>query len=171
MLLKILSASVLAAVLLPLSSAAQVMEGGVRIVYAFSEKPGANCEVEITRDSVRFLSEYRFLEAQAAGIGMEESAERRVFGRRALTAPERDSAEGLMGLTSRWKGYKRFACRGASEAGDGYSFSLWSDSLLLNCDNCFSCTDGISLPDAKVLARFGRVSLWLYGLREAWKPE
>jgi hypothetical protein len=171
LLLKILSASLLAACLLPLSSAAQAMEGGVRIVYAFSEKPGANCEVEITRDSVRFLSEYRFLEAQAAGIGMEESADRRVFGRRALTAAERDSAEGLMGLTSRWKGYKRFVCRGAGEAGDGYSFSLWSDSLLLNCDNCFSCTEGISLPDAKVLARFGRVSLWLYGLREAWKPE
>ena len=61
--------------------------------------------------------------------------------------------------------------RGRSAGGEGYAFSLWSDSLLLNCDNCFSCTEGVSLPDAKVLARFGRISLWLYGLREAWKPE
>jgi hypothetical protein len=153
------------------SAAAQVMDDGVRVVYDFSDKPGANCEIELTRDSVRFLSEYRFRESQAAGIGLEESAERRLFGKRALTAPERDSAAGLMTLAGRWKGYKRFVCRGGGPAGDRYAFSLWSDSLLLACDNCFSCTEGVSLPDAKVLARFGRISLWLYGLRESWKPE
>lgn len=171
MLLRVLSACLLARLLLPGSAVAQVMDDGVRVVYAFSSKPGANCEIELTRDSVRFLSEYSFLEAQAAGIGMEESAERRMLGKRALTPPERDSAAGLMVLASRWKGYKRFVCRGRSAGGEGYAFSLWSDSLLLNCDNCFSCTEGVSLPDAKVLARFGRISLWLYGLREAWKPE
>lgn len=172
MLLRIFSVSacLFAPLLLPRSAGAQVMDDGVRVVYDFSGRPGANCEIELTRDSVRFLSEYRFLEAQAAGVGMEESAERRVFGKRALTAPERDSADGLMRLASRWKGYKRFVCGGGSAAGEGYAFSLWSDSLLLSCDNCFSCTEGVSLPDARVLARFGRTSLWLYGLREAWKP-
>lgn len=164
-------AGLLACLLLPCAAAAQLMDDGVRFVYAFSGRPGANCEIEVTRDSVRFLSEYRFLEAQAAGLGMEESAASRTFGRRALTAPERDSAAGLMLLASRWTGYKRFVCGRESADGEGYAFSLWSDSLLLSCDNCFSCTEGISLPDAKVLARFGRISLWLYGLREAWKPE
>jgi hypothetical protein len=161
----------LVALCFPRAAAAQLMDDGVRIVYAFSDRPAANCEIELTRDSVRFLSEYRFLEAQAAGGGIEESAERRVFGRRALTDSERDSAVGLMSLTSRWKGYKRFICRGGGAAGEGYAFSLWSDSLLLACDNCFSCTEGVTLPEAKVLARFGRISLWLYGLREAWKPQ
>lgn len=144
----------------------QIMDQGVRVVYAFSKNPGANCEIELTSDSVRFLSEYRFEEKPMAERNIEESETRRVLGQRILTAGEKDSAETLMSLAARWKGYRRFVCAG----GDGYAFSLWSDSLLLNCDNCFSCTEGISMPDARVLARFGKMTLWLYGLREAWRP-
>lgn len=145
----------------------QLMDGGVRIVYAFARNPGGNCEIELTRDSVRFLSEYVFREAPMAERSIAESAERRVFGKRGLTGGERDSAEALMSLAGRWNGYRRFVCKG----GEGYAFSLWSDSLLLSCDNCYSCTEGISVPDARVLAAFGKMSLWLYGLREAWRPE
>ena len=116
------------------------MGDGVRIVYAFAKNPDANCEIELTLDSVRFLSEYRFQEAPAFEK-LEDSAERRIFGRRTLTAGERDTAESLLSLANRWKGYRRYVCKGA----EGYAYSLWSDSLLLSCDNCYSCTEGVSV--------------------------
>lgn len=140
----------------------QMMERGVRITYAFAKSPGANCEIELTQDSVLFLSEYRYLDHGMSG-SPDDSRSLRLLGGRALTAGERDSAQSLFSLAGRWKGYKRYVCRGA----EGYAFSLWSDSLLLSCDNCYSCTEGIDVPDARVLARFGKMSLWLYGLREA----
>ena len=152
--------------LLAVAAGGQIMDEGVRVVYAFSKNPGANCEIELTNDSVRFLSEYRLHEKPMAEQGIAESEPRRVLGKRVLTAGEKDSAQTLMSLAGRWKGYRRFVCAG----GDGYAFSLWSDSLLLNCDNCFSCTEGVSMPDARTLARFGKMTLWLYGLREAWQP-
>lgn len=150
---------------------AQLMEGGVRIVYAFANNPDANCEIELTPDSVRFLSEYRFMDAPGVE-SIQESSQRRFLGGRPLSEGERDTAQDLMSLAGRWKGYRRFVCKESATrtVRDGYSYSLWSDSLLLNCDNCYNCTGGLSVPDAKVLARFGKMSLWLYGLRQAWRP-
>lgn len=139
----------------------QPMDNGLRVVYDFNSNPDANCEIELTRDSLRVLSAY-VLHGGASPGSPRETEESRLVGRRSLTPGERDSAQAFMDLASRWTGYRRFICRG----GDGYAFSLWSDSLLLNCDNCFSCTEGVSMPDARVLARFGKMSLWLYGLRE-----
>lgn len=149
-----------------LSASAQLMDGGVRIVYAFAKNPGANCEIELTRDSVRFLSEYKLHDAPVHEP-LEQSGFRRTFGRRVLTTAEKDTAATLMSLADRWKGYRRYVCKGA----EGYAYSLWSDSLLLACDNCYSCSEGISMSDARILARLGKMTLWLYGLREAWKPQ
>jgi hypothetical protein len=140
----------------------QPMDNGLRVVYDFSSNPGANCEIELTRDSLRVLSGY-FLRGGASQGSPLDTEESRLVGRRVLTPGERDSAQAFMDLAARWTGYRRFVCRG----GDSYAFSLWSDSLLLNCDNCFSCTEGVSMPDARVLARFGKMSLWLLGLRES----
>lgn len=144
---------------------AQPMERGVRIAYAFAKHPEANCEIELTGDSVLFLAEYRFLEHGVSG-SPDDSRPRRMLGARALTSGERDTAQSLFALAGRWKGYKRYVCRGT----EGYAYSLWSDSLLLSCDNCYSCTEGIDMSEARALARFGKMSLWLYGLREAWNP-
>lgn len=140
----------------------QPMDNGLRVVYDFSSNPGANCEIELSRDSLRVLSGY-FLRGGVSQGSPLDTEESRLIGRRVLTPGERDSAQAFMDLAARWTGYRRFVCRG----GDGYAFSLWSDSLLLNCDNCFSCTEGVSMPDARVLARFGKMSLWLLGLRES----
>lgn len=133
---------------------AQTMSDGLRVVYDFKNNPDADYEIELTRDSVRFLS---------ASWGPE----RRLVGGRALSPGERDSAETFMALTGRWSGYRKYACQGA----EGYAFSLWSDSLLLACDNCFSCTGGMSLPDARVMARLGKMTLWLYRMRETSPAE
>lgn len=153
----------LPALLLRALAGAQPMDRGVRVTYAFAKNPGANCEIELTEDSVLFLSEYRYLD-HGASVSPEDSRPRRMLGGRALTGFERDTARSLFALAGRWKGYKRYVCRGS----EGYAYSLWSDSLLLSCDNCYSCTEGVDVPEARVLAQFGRMSLWLFGLREAW---
>jgi hypothetical protein len=142
-------------------AAAQVMDHGLRVIYDFDSNPEENCEIELTRDSVRVLSGY-VLRGGGAGGSPLDTEESRLIGRRLLSPGEQDTAQAFLDLAARWKGYRRFVCRG----GDGYAFSLWSDSLLLNCDNCFSCTEGVSMPDARILARFGKMSLWLFGLRE-----
>ncbi len=81
--------------------------------------------------------------------------------KRALTASERDTADLLFSLSDKWKGLKRYTC----DKNDGYAFSIWSDSLSLHCNNCFSCTEGITVQEARILARFGKLTLWLYQLR------
>lgn len=118
----------------------------------------------LTRDSVGIL------ESDPTAGALEPDDENGFDGavrKRALSAGERDTADLLMALTRAWKGRKRYAC--ASK--DGYAFTIWSDSLTLHCENCFSCTEGISMPEAKMLARFGKLSLWLYRIKGAMDAE
>lgn len=118
----------------------------------------------LTRDSVGILK----LDPTAGALEPddENGFEASVL-KRALTAGERDTAGILMGMTVSFKGKKRYVC--ASK--DGYAFSIWSDSLTLHCENCFSCTEGISMSEAKTLARFGKLSLWLYRIKGEMQPD
>ena len=97
------------------------------------------------------------LEPHDESDGLEHAA-----GKRGLSRSERDTAALLIGITRTFKGNKRYAC----DRDEGYGFSLWSDSLTLHCLNCFSCTDGIEMREARVLARLGKLSLWLYRMRD-----
>ena len=136
--------------------------GPVKVAFAF--KDGEKCQMALTGDSVAVLpwdSSAGALEPDDEGDGLEHAVRKR-----ALSSPERDSAALLLGITRTFKGNKRFEC--ARE--DGYGFSLWSDSLTLHCRNCFSCTDGISMSEARTLARLGRLSLWLYRIRDGLNP-
>jgi hypothetical protein len=139
--------------------AAQGGGGGVRVNFAFTNA-GASCEVELTGDSVRVRRDDPFAPRPHFSAG-RDSLE---LGRRALTAGEKDSTGLLLDLAKRWKGYKRFACA----AEDGYGFSLWTDSLLINCQNCFSCTGGMGMGEARMLEKFGRYTLWMYRMKDEW---
>jgi hypothetical protein len=133
-------------------------EGPVKVAFTFKE--GGDCQMALTGDSVGLLPwdpAAGALEPDDEGDGLEHA-----LGKRALSQVERDSAAVLLKLTRTFKGEKRFECPHE----DGYGFSLWSDSLTLHCRNCFSCTEGISMSEARALARLGRLSLWLYRLRE-----
>jgi hypothetical protein len=112
----------------------------------------------LTHDSVGILK----TDPTAGGLEPDdENGFEASVRKRALTAAERDTADMLMTLANSWTGAKRYAC--ASK--DGYAFTIWSDSLTLHCDNCFSCTEGIGMAEAKKLARFGKLALWLYRIK------
>jgi hypothetical protein len=131
--------------------------GALKVAFTFQD--GDDCQLALTPDSIGVLAwdpAAGALEPDDEGDGLENA-----LGKRALSGAERDSAAQLFGLTRSFKGLKRYAC----ERDDGYGFSLWSDSLTLHCRNCFSCTDGLSVQEARTLARFGRISLWLYRMR------
>ena len=118
----------------------------------------------LTRDSVGILK------TDPTAGALEPDDENGFDGsilKRALSAGEKDTAEILLGMTNRWKGRKRYVCTSK----DGYAFSIWSDSLTLQCENCFSCTEGISMPEAKMLARFGKLTLWLYRIKGEMQPD
>lgn len=138
-------------------AAAQATSGGVRVTFSFAAQTA--CEIELTGDSVRVRRDNPFA-PHPVGFAKDTLE----LGRRALTSGERDSAELLLGLAHRWKGYKRYACPND----DGYGYSLWTDSLLLNCRNCYSCTDGIGMGEARMLEKFGRYTLWLYRMKDEW---
>jgi len=137
---------------------AQLIGEGLRVTYAFADSPGGSCRIEMTGDSLRVKRDNLFA-ADSAVRANPDSAEDLV--RRALSAGEKDTAGQFLELAGRWKGYKRYACK----AEDGYGFTLWTDSLVLNCDNCFSCNSGMSMSEAKMLEKIGRMTLWLYRLR------
>jgi hypothetical protein len=131
--------------------------GALKVAFTFHD--GGDCQMALTPDSIGLLawdSSAGALEPDDEGDGLEHAV-----GKRALSGTERDSAAQLLGLTRSFKGLKRYAC----ERDEGYGFSLWSDSLTLHCRNCFSCTDGVGVQEARTLARFGRISLWLYRMR------
>jgi hypothetical protein len=139
----------------PLSEAPE--SGALKVAFTFHD--GGDCQLALTPDSIGLLawdSSAGALEPDDEGDGLEHA-----LGKRALSGAERDSAAQLLGLTRSFKGLKRYAC----EREDGYGFSLWSDSLTLHCRNCFSCSEGIGMQEARTLARFGRISLWLYRMR------
>jgi hypothetical protein len=132
-------------------------EGPLKIAFSFSDSK-SNCQMALTRDSVGILK----LDTTAGAL--EPDDENGFDGsvrKRALTAGEKDTAGQILDLTRIWKGRKRYTC----PKEDGYAFTLWSDSLTLHCGNCFSCTEGVSMPEAKMLARFGKLSLWVYRLK------
>ena len=129
----------------------------VKVAFAF--KNDGECQMALTGDSVGVLAwdpAAGALEPDDESDGLENAV-----GKRALSASERDSAAQLLDLMQTFKGVRRFEC----PRDDGYAFSLWSDSLTLHCRNCFSCTEGVSISEARKLARLGRLSLWLYRMR------
>ena len=159
------AASLLAAPLLASASSAVPEEpetGPVKIQFTFKE--GGNRQMALTSDSVGVLP----WDPSAGALEPDDEADglEHTLGKRALSPAERDSAARLLGLTRTLKGNRRIECDG----NDGYAFSLWSDSLTLHCRNCFSCTEGVGMSEAKNLARLGRLSLWLYRLGQDLEP-
>lgn len=147
---------------LPPSLAEVPEKGAVKVAFDF--KDGDDCQMALTEDSVGVLPwdpAAGALEPDDESDGLEHALKKR-----ALSSAERDSAAQFLGMTRTFKGDKRFEC----PREDGYGFSLWSDSLTLHCRNCFSCTEGISMSEARTLARLGRLSLWLYRMRDGLNP-
>lgn len=136
--------------------------GAVKVAFSFKEE--GEFQMAITPDSVGILPVDSFggaLEPDDEHDGLEHA-----LGKRALSASERDTAAILLGITRSFRGDKRFVC----DRDEGYGFSLWSDSLTLHCRNCFSCSDGIGMREARTLARLGKLSLWLYRMRDGLAP-
>lgn len=150
----------IAAVLL-FQQGAQAGEEPLKVSFSFRKNASGDCQMALTRDSVGLLP-------QDSTAGALEPDDEKGFEaavkKRALTPGERDTASMLLSMTRIWKGHKRYAC----DSRDGYAFSIWSDSLTLHCENCYSCTEGISVPEAKILARFGKLTMWLYRIRGEW---
>ncbi len=132
----------------------------VKVAFSFRKMPGGDCQMALTRDSVGLLETDSTLGALEPDDENDFSA---AVKKRSLSPQERDSAQLLLSIADQWKGLKRFNC----EKDDGYGFSLWSDSLALHCNSCFSCTEGVSMQEAKVLARFGKLTLWLFRMRDS----
>lgn len=144
------------------SLAAAPERGAVKVAFAF--KDGDHCQMALTGDSVGMLPwdpAAGALEPDDESDGLENA-----LRKRALSSSEKDTAAQLLGMTRTFKGNRRFEC----PREDGYGFSLWSDSLTLHCSNCFSCSEGVSMSEARTLARLGRLSLWLYRMRDGLKP-
>lgn len=132
-------------------------EGALKIAFNFKNEKSIS-QMALTRDSVGILA----LDSSAGALEPDdENGFESALTKRALTSGERDTADMLLAMTRSWKGRKRYFC--ASK--DDYAFTIWSDSLTLHCENCFSCTEGISLPEAKMLAKFGKLTLWLYRIK------
>jgi hypothetical protein len=134
--------------------------GEIKVSFAF-RKPGViDCQMALTKDSVGVLA----IDSSAGSLEPDdENGFAHAQKKRSLTLPEQELAASLLSLSQKWQGLKRYNC----EKHDGYAFSLWADSLALHCNNCFSCTEGISVPEAKILARFGKLTMWLYQLSES----
>lgn len=130
----------------------------IKVSLGFPCRGFENCQMALTQDSVGIL------ENDESNSGLEPDDENgfaEAVTKHALTESQKDSAQIMFTLIHQWKGLKRFSC----DHNDGYHFSVWSDSLALHCNNCFSCTDGITIHDAKTLAKFGRLAIWLYQIR------
>jgi hypothetical protein len=133
--------------------------GELKVSYAFQKSGSVDCQMALTKDSVGVME----IDSTAGSREPDdENGFEQALRKRALSASERDTADMLIHMSGMWKGLKRYTC----EKNDGYAFSLWSDSLSLHCNNCFSCTEGITVQEARTLARFGKLTLWLYQLRQ-----
>lgn len=165
-----LAACALFSVLLAGTPVAAVMPDGGEpedgpLKFAFNFKnTGGDVQMALTHDSVGILA----LDPTAGALEPDdENGFEGTVRKRALSASERDTADLIMAMTRAFKGRKRYAC----SRQDGYAFSIWSDSLTLHCENCFSCSEGISMPEAKMLARFGKMTLWLYRIKGELQPD
>lgn len=133
--------------------------GELKVSFAFQKSGSVDCQMALTRDSVGVMQ----IDSTAGSLEPDdEKGFTQALRKRALTASERDTAGILFSMSGMWKGLKRYTC----DKDDGYAFSIWSDSLSLHCNNCFSCTEGITVQEAKILARFGKLTLWLYQMRQ-----
>ena len=138
-------------------------EGALKIAFSFKNDK-SDCQMALTRDSVGILA----LDSTAGALEPDdENGFESALRKRALSAGEKDTADMLLSMTRSWKGRKRYFC--ASK--DGYAFTIWSDSLTLHCENCFSCTEGITMQEAKILARFGKITLWLNRIKGGLEAE
>ena len=134
--------------------------GEIKVSFAFRKGGGVDGQMALTLDSIGVLT----IDSTAGSLEPDdENGFSQAMKKKALFGAERDSAATLLALTSMWKGLKRFNC----DRDDGYAFSIWSDSLALHCNNCFSCRDGMTMQEAKTLARFGKLTLWLSQVRES----
>lgn len=137
--------------------------GPLKFAINFNAATG-DVQMALTHDSVGILK----LDPTAGALEPDdENGFESTVRKRALSASERDTADLIMAMTRTFKGRKRYAC----SRQDGYAFSIWSDSLTLHCENCFSCSEGISMPEAKMLARFGKMTLWLYRIKGELQPD
>ncbi len=138
-------------------------EGPLKIAFRFRNGSGES-QMALTRDSVGMLA----VDPTAGALEPDdENGFEGAVRKRALSAGERDSADMFMNMTRIWKGRKRYVC----VSPDDYAFTIWSDSLTLHCENCFSCSEGISMPEARMLARFGKMTLWLNRIRGGFAGE
>lgn len=138
-------------------------DGPLKFAFNFQSSSG-DVQMALTHDSVGILE----LDPTAGALEPDdEHGFESTVRKRALSASERDTADLIVAMTRSFKGLKRYAC----SRDDGYAFSVWSDSLTLHCNNCFSCTDGISMSEAKTLARFGKMTLWLYRIQGEMQPD
>lgn len=136
----------------------------VKVAFAFQKSGTVECLMAMTLDSVGLLKmDTGEGGSEADGDPDDERSFVDAVNKRPFSPTQKDTAQLLLSLTHRWKGLQRFNCSKI----DGYAFSVWTDSLALHCNNCFSCSDGISIQDAKGLARLGKLTLWLYRLSEA----
>ena len=141
---------------------AEPEDGPLKFAFNFRNTDG-DVQMALTHDSVGILE----LDPTAGALEPDdENGFEGTVCKRALSATERDTADLIVAMTRTFKGKKRYACN----RNDGYAFSIWSDSLTLHCENCFSCSDGISMPEAKMLARFGKMTLWLYRIKGELQP-
>lgn len=130
----------------------------IKISLGFPCRGYSTCQLALTQDSVGVLEN----DENSGGLEPDdENGFSAAVWKQALTPTQKDTAQMLLTLTHTWKGLKRYGC----EKNDGYRFSIWSDSLSLHCNNCFSCTDGLNLHEAKTLAKFGKLSLWVYQIQ------
>jgi hypothetical protein len=135
----------------------------VKVAFAFQKAGTVECLMAMTVDSVGLLTmDTGEGGSEADGDPDDERSFVDAVNKRAFSPTQKDTAQLILSLTHRWKGLQRFTC----SKNDGYAFSVWTDSLALHCNNCFSCTDGISIQDAKGLARLGKLTLWLYRMSE-----
>ncbi len=146
--------------LIPVSLALATMPKEIKISFAFHNAQKPECQMALTPDSVGVLA------LDTTAFSMEPDDENDFSDapkKRALSISEKDTATILLNMTHAWKGSKRFNC----DKEDGYAFSIWSDSLSLHCNNCFSCSEGVGLQEAKTLVKFGKMTLWLYKIGHA----
>jgi hypothetical protein len=132
-------------------------DGELKVAFAFRKNAGS--QMALTRDSIGILA----IDSSAGSLEPDdENGFESAISKRAFSPSERDTADMLFSMSGKWKGLKRYNC----DKDDGYAFSIWTDSLSLHCNSCFSCTDGISVQEAKQLAKFGKLTLWLYQIRQ-----
>ncbi len=131
----------------------------IKVALAFHGDGGEDRQFSVTRDSLGILP----FDSTAGSLEPDDESDFSDSKNKIGFSPaEKELVNTLFKLSDNWRGLKKYSC----EKAEGYAFSLWSDSLSLHCTNCFSCTEGMTLQEAKILARFGKLAIWLYHRNE-----